>query len=81
MSASVEAISRLLEDCESASDEDLMALGRAINSLEWTAENAAGAPLFLALIRVPLAAYVERTFPDVGLDEVLSMFEEVTSGG
>lgn len=81
MSASTEAIVRLLEACEGASDEALMALGRAINGLEWTDDTNAGAELFLALIKVPLAVYVERELPEAGLDEVLAMFGEVTNGG
>lgn len=81
MSASTEAIVALLEACERASDVELLALGRAVNSLEWSDDTAPGADMFLALIKVPLAAYVERELPEVGLDEVLAMFQEVSSGG
>ena len=81
MSASTEAIVGLLAACEAASDEDLLALGRAVNSLEWSDDTNAGAVMFLALIKVPLAVFVERELPEVGLDEVLAMFQEVSSGG
>ncbi|MFI9846512.1 hypothetical protein ACIHFD_56485 [Nonomuraea sp. NPDC051941] len=81
MSASTEAISRLLEACERVSEEELMALGRAVNSLVWTDDTAAGAELFAALVRVPLAVWVERTNPEASLDQVLAIFAEVTGRG
>ncbi|WP_113704594.1 hypothetical protein [Nonomuraea lactucae] len=81
MSASTEAISRLLSACEAAADEELMALGRLVEGLEWSEETALGAELFEALIRVPLAVYVERVAPDASLDDVLAVFAEVRRHG
>jgi hypothetical protein len=80
VSASVEAVSALLTACESATEEELVALGRAAGSLVWTDDTAPGAALFLVMIRLALAVYVERVAPDADLDEVLAVFAEVHGG-
>ena len=80
MSASIEAVAALLTACEKASADELMALGRALDTLVWCEDTQAGASLFLALLRVPLATYVERVAPDVELDDVLAIFSEVRGG-
>lgn len=81
MSASAQAIAALVDACEAATEAELTALGRALQSIRWDDDTSPGAALAVHLFRVPLAVAVEREVPDADLDAVLKLFEEMRNGG
>lgn len=81
MSALNEALSRARRACESATEEELMAFGRAINSIVWDDDLKQGAVVADALFKVPFGAFVARTNPEASLDQVLAIFAAVMNDG
>ncbi|QYC44935.1 hypothetical protein Nocox_36905 [Nonomuraea coxensis DSM 45129] len=81
MSALDEALADARRACEAATDEQLMAFGRAINSVVWTDDTMAGALLGEALFKVPLATYVARAIPGASLEQVLAAAQAVMGDG